>query len=130
MTIVAQPLARHQWQDRILLLFGPDQSAAMLQEQLAALQDLSADLEDRNLLIYKISPKEVFGPKDKLDAETAHWFYEKYRVNEAQFCLILIGKDGGEKLRKKTLTPPKDIFALIDSMPMRRSEMNRKRKLE
>ena len=126
MMMMAQPLAQHQWKDRIILLFSPSQAHPISEQQLASLQEFPGDLEDRNLLIYRISPDRIFGPKGKGEAKASKWFYDKYRVDKTQFCLILIGKDGGEKLRKNTLTTPREIFALIDSMPMRRSEMKRK----
>jgi hypothetical protein len=37
---------------------------------------------------------------------------------------LLIGKDGGVKLRSSEPVSVKDIFGLIDSMPMRRQEMD------
>jgi hypothetical protein len=41
--------------------------------------------------------------------------------------LILIGKDGGIKLRAPLSTDLREAFAFIDSMPMRRAEMWEKR---
>jgi hypothetical protein len=40
--------------------------------------------------------------------------------------VILIGKDGGEKLSREEGTTLGEIFGLIDTMPMRRREMRRK----
>lgn len=48
---------------------------------------------------------------------------ERYGIAEGQFAVILIGKDGGEKLRRLEHVPIETIFALIDTMPMRRREM-------
>ncbi|MEN0050651.1 MAG: DUF4174 domain-containing protein, partial [Bacteroidota bacterium] len=43
------------------------------------------------------------------------------------FTVILIGKDGGEKLRRKgKLLTRKALYQTIDVMPMRRAEMRRK----
>ncbi len=39
------------------------------------------------------------------------------------FEVVLIGRDGGEKLRANAPVPPAELFALIDTMPMRRAEM-------
>ena len=39
---------------------------------------------------------------------------------------VLIGKDGGVKLRQEELVRPAELFALIDSMPMRKHEMGRR----
>ena len=42
------------------------------------------------------------------------------------FSSDIIGKDGGVKLNRQNRTQLKDIFALIDAMPMRREEMRQK----
>jgi hypothetical protein len=49
-------------------------------------------------------------------------------VSRGEFAVILMGKDGGIKLRRQSQTKLTDIFALIDAMPMRREEMRQKRK--
>lgn len=40
--------------------------------------------------------------------------------------VLLIGKDGGIKLKKPFIVKPQTIFDLVDSMPMRRAEMRSK----
>ena len=126
-TLNGQPLDKHQWKDRLILVFSqiPDERRAV--EQLERFKDEAAAVKDRDLLIYRISPGMVNGPDDKL-LTTAEWFYKYYRVGKDEFNVILIGKDGGEKLRSEELIPPEKIFELIDSMPMRRAEMRRKEK--
>ena len=37
--------------------------------------------------------------------------------------MVLIGKDGGEKLRSHEIVSPETLCRLIDSMPMRQEEM-------
>jgi len=44
------------------------------------------------------------------------------------FQVLLIGKDGGVKLRSSEPVSMKDLFGLIDSMPMRQQEMESKNK--
>lgn len=39
--------------------------------------------------------------------------------------VILIGKDGGEKYRKSTILSNENLFAIIDAMPMCRTEMKK-----
>jgi len=43
------------------------------------------------------------------------------------FSVVLIGKDGGEKLRRDSFLTTRDLFAIVDAMPMRRAEMERGR---
>jgi uncharacterized protein YajQ (UPF0234 family) len=52
----------------------------------------------------------------------------RFDVRSDSFQLILIGKDGAVKLRSDKPVAVKDIFKLIDSMPMRRQEMEGERK--
>ncbi len=40
-----------------------------------------------------------------------------------RFEVVLIGRDGGEKLRSAAPVPPAELFARIDTMPMWRAEM-------
>ena len=47
---------------------------------------------------------------------------QQFAVTSSGFQLLLLGKDGGVKLRSSTVSL-EDIFSLIDTMPMRRSEM-------
>jgi hypothetical protein len=47
-------------------------------------------------------------------------------VPPGQFMVILIGKDGGEKFRQDRKVELKDIFKIIDVMPMRQQEMKKK----
>ena len=52
---------------------------------------------------------------------------KKWKVPAAaKYQFILVGKDGGEKLRADTIIDTKQLFATIDAMPMRREEMKHK----
>ena len=50
----------------------------------------------------------------------------EFEVPEDDFKFILVGKDGTVKLRSNQTVSGVDLFALIDSMPMRGEEMRRK----
>ncbi len=41
------------------------------------------------------------------------------------FTFILIGRDGGEKFRSDKFVKAEELFAIIDAMPMRKSEMKK-----
>lgn len=63
---------------------------------------------------------------DSLDPQTARSLREEFGVSQGEFRVILIGKDGGIKLKRQSQTRLEDIFSLIDAMPMRREEMRQK----
>lgn len=54
-------------------------------------------------------------------------FVVETRRNASGFSVVLIGKDGGEKLRRNTLLSSKELFAIVDAMPMRRAEREKRR---
>ena len=47
----------------------------------------------------------------------------RFRPEGPGLTVVLVGKDGGEKARYRGVVDPDDIFALVDSMPMRRREI-------
>lgn len=127
-SLFAQDLERHQWQDRVILLFAERETDSVLQEQLTLLTENAAEVTDRDLVIYQIFRDEVKNPGGKkLNGRQSDAFFKKYQVRRDGFTFILVGKDGGEKLRSEALVPLEKLFGRIDRMPMRRAEMRRKR---
>jgi hypothetical protein len=47
----------------------------------------------------------------------------RFRIGQNDFTVILLGKDGGEKLRSDTPVTMETLIKLIDSMPMRQKEV-------
>ena len=47
------------------------------------------------------------------------------KISSNTTTVLLIGKDGGIKARYNNMPDLKEIFSLIDRMPMRRSEMKK-----
>jgi hypothetical protein len=71
-------------------------------------------LAERDIIISLITPES-----DKKR-------FEKFMKNGKGFRFILIGKDGGIKLSSDKPVKLEQLFALIDSMPMRRYEVKKK----
>jgi hypothetical protein len=86
-----------------------------------------AEVADRDLVIFEIleSGSSSMDTRD-LDSQVAQSLRDKFDVRGDQFSVILVGKDGGIKLNRQEQTRLEDIFALIDTMPMRREEMRQK----
>ena len=113
------------WQNRPLVILVPDAQDDLLVSQREALAGRAADLKDRDMVII-----EVIGNKLTVDGATAPKLTAEHlrrRLN-AQAHLtetILIGKDGGVKLRRPAPISAGTLFQTIDAMPMRRQEMGR-----
>ena len=123
----AQPIDHHRWNDRLILIFNSEIDGPSIVRQMELFQNQEPELQDRDLFIYQISPTGVKNPDGQTDHKTAKWFYDRYGISKNTFQVLLIGKDGGEKLRADNPIAPEKIFALIDTMPMRRAEMRRKK---
>ena len=112
-------LAAMRWHHRILLVFAQT-GDPRLAAQRQLLSGEGAGVADRDLTIV-----EVVGPQVRGAADTAPALRDRYAVPGDGFAAILIGKDGGEKLRSGEPIATGRLFATIDAMPMRRSETKR-----
>jgi hypothetical protein len=81
--------------DRVLVISGPDDSY-QVHRQDALLADQDAALQERRL-------------------EVRHEHDEK-------FSAVLVGLDGTEKKRWTGPVDPRELFAIVDEMPMRQQE--------
>ena len=103
-------LERYRWQARPVLIFAPspeDPSYRAATAQLAALRD---GLAERDIVVLVDTDPDAGGAlRDRLGAEG--------------FEMLLVGKDGGVKMRAGEVIAPETLFATIDRMPMRQREM-------
>jgi hypothetical protein len=120
-------ISEFQWTNRLLFLFSPDPnnpSFLTLRNEIMAQKD---EIQDRDLIIFEILEQ---GPskmdQTDLDPKAAESLRRRFAVPLGTFTVILVGKDGGVKLRRSEPTPLEKIFRLIDSMPMRQQEMRQK----
>jgi len=117
------PFADYQWSHRLLLVFAPDLQNEELLEQKANWSQAAEGMEERNLKIWIITHEDIQGEPIPY---TASHLYDRYQVARTDFEVILIGKDGGIKQRQHQPLMSQTLFAIIDAMPMRRSEMRKK----
>lgn len=58
-----------------------------------------------------------------IDAAESRRLASQYAIGEDAFSVLLIGKDGGEKLRVNAVPDLQAIYAVVDGIPMRSREM-------
>jgi hypothetical protein len=118
-----------RWKHRILLLFGPSESDPSFRLQKQDLASRAQEVIERDLVILEILERGESRASDRIISEkAAEGIRSEFGVRSGRFQVLLIGKDGGVKLRSERPVPVQDIFGLIDSMPMRRQEMDSERK--
>ncbi|MDR5591540.1 DUF4174 domain-containing protein [Christiangramia sediminicola] len=122
-TMNSQDLKEYQWENRLVVVFSTNHTNEIVQQQLEIFKKNKKDFEERKLIMIQAVPgkhKEIF-------PENSDWkksdVYNSKKETDSEFEVILLGLDGGVKLRQSELLQTKKLFGLIDSMPMRRAEM-------
>lgn len=125
---ISHPLEAHRWNDRVILIFASEENEQKLKTQVDLLRREEDELIDRNLVMYQVLGQNGTNPSNgRMKLEEVQQLRSYYKVDPDGFTFILIGKDGGEKWRKRESIKLKDLFGLIDGMPMRRAEMKQKK---
>lgn len=128
------PLARHRWTHRLLVVHVPDTEAGRktLERFHEALDTRKADVVDRDLLIVPVDdlPHAANALRRSVELGTAERASVRQRlgIQAGDMQLVLLGKDGGVKDRQTDGFDLRRVFALIDGMPMRRLEAARQRR--
>ncbi len=123
------PLESQVDKARPLLIFFPSPAGSgsedpRLQQQLKLLppgDESNTELKDRQVVLYLLPLDMPFD--DRLSPQQAAQARKRFHIAPADFTVILLGKDGDEKLRSSKPVPWAQIRDLIDSMPLRQQEM-------
>ena len=118
-----ESLAAFQWKNRVFVVFADRDNARAARQENQLLADRSA-LDERDLVVLKISGATVrplFGAADGLDGEAIRRDLEAAEIGE--FASFLVGKDGTVKLKVSEPITDRELFAIIDSMPMRAADV-------
>ena len=121
---VAAELSDYRWERRPLLVFAPTNSDPRLVESLSRLDADRCGVLDRDMVVgVLVGQGSSTLDGQVLDTEQVQRLTSRYGVGEPDFTVVLIGKDGGEKLRVNEVPDLQTVFAVIDGMPMRSREM-------
>ncbi len=134
MGFAQQTLATLKDTHRVLLVFAPSDHDPRYLQQMQMLDHHGAEMRERDLVLLpvvteagpQITPETlrvIRGPG--LSDEEQVLVRHRLQIAPEAFVAVLLGKDGGEKLRA---TAPLSIDRLnrtIDAMPMRKDEMSK-----
>jgi hypothetical protein len=128
--VTAQPRIEFKdylWENRPLLLFIPSSDEPAYLSIINRLNLEQDQIQDRDMVIIEVFASGVVRKNTEGVQDTsATELRRRFGVSAEAFTAILIGKDGGVKLRQTGQLDLAQIFALIDSMPMRQQEMMQK----
>ncbi|HSI75578.1 MAG TPA: DUF4174 domain-containing protein [Lunatimonas sp.] len=113
-----------QWKNRVLLVFpSPNEDNPLLWEMT---DSLLVEIANRDLIYFVFGDSLISNSDYKFEKDYERRLRSRYALGSKEVCWILLGKDGGSKLKKEGTSPNWELlFATIDSMPMRQREMNR-----
>ena len=104
------PLSEYLWQKRPIIVFADSEFDPSFVEQMALLGSDMEDLEERDVVVLT-------------DTNPAEQSALRAELRPRGFVMVLVGKDGGVKLRKASPWDVREISRVIDKMPMRQQEM-------
>ena len=128
----AQPNTLRAMRDcyRPLLVFAPALDNPKLMQQFNELKAHASELKTRTVLYVPIVPEghnqPIPGsrvPTVRLSEDELAAMRHRFKVEPDDFLVILIGKDGGEKLSSRTPVTVDQLERVINSITMRKSEM-------
>jgi len=117
----AQNLSQHLWKNRVILIVSEDNTA--FERQILAFKANEKGMNERSLIVYHLKSYEYEQVMPKGNVQKSTNLFEKYKQANVSFELILIGLDGGIKLRQRDFLSCEKLFAIIDSMPMRSADI-------
>ncbi|WP_405383581.1 DUF4174 domain-containing protein [Maribacter sp. LLG6340-A2] len=107
-----------KWSNRILILTNDQNHSHEIDLAVQDINNAKLGVQERDLKVYILRDGKLYTTEMELLA-----LEPTNNLNEIQEGYILIGKDGGIKTNKPYPLALKELFDLIDSMPMRKSEM-------
>lgn len=123
MQLIGSPLESFLWKQRIVLI---STSQAGLESIVKELKGAEIKIDERHIYWFVLSPDSLAtNCPDSLPEDFRSALQKEYFNGADETTQIrLVGKDGGLKSKQSKLKL-ESIFALIDTMPMRRAEMQR-----
>lgn len=125
---MGNPVRSHVWQKRVLIVSASSPTNIGYKRQNQLLERGKKGMKDREMVIYRLYSDHWLDPSnDLLSKEEADAIHREYNIEKGTFSVTLIGKDGGVKLKKTDIISPRELFQLIDSMPIRRNEIEKQK---
>lgn len=116
--MAAQDLSDFQWKSRIVILYENDTNFTDVKNALEIIDNNASKLSERDILVF-VYQNDVFYNTNRTTTDI-----KKSAVLPKSYDgYILIGKDGGIKSKAPYPFNLEKLCDLIDSMPMRKSEM-------
>lgn len=109
-----------RWKNRLVLYFGHEWDQNWQVDD-----SLAYEIADRKLVYILFADSLMSNQELDFSGDYINSLHKKYAMGAKGPCWVLIGLDGGVKMRKESDLDWPLIFKTIDAMPMRQSERRR-----
>ena len=106
----ADPIAQYHWKNRLLVILAPSARDMAFETQKHAYDQARDEYNERDLVV--LAESDGDGP-----------LHRRFHAPAGEFRVMLIGKDGHTAIERSNPIGNRELFGLIDAMPMRRQEM-------
>ena len=114
----------YQWKNRLLKVFAPSAQDSRYQKLAGELKSQTHHIIVRDLLVFHVFDIGQSRVNHTVISEpVVKGLQKRFSITSNQFTVVLVGKDGGEKLRRESAVDLDEVFSVIDSMPMRQREI-------
>ena len=113
----------YRWQKRPLIVLAPHPDAALVRAQRLALGRDRHERLTHDMVWIEVLGSEVTINGTPVAGVRAADLRRRYGIAHEDVWVLLVGKDGGVKLRRSEPISADELFATIDAMPMRRREI-------
>ena len=110
-------LSEFRWKKRPVVVFADSKNDPAYIEQMEFLEDQTEELIRRDVIVLTDTDPEARSPL-------------RLKMRPRGFMLVLVGKDGGIKLRKPFPWDVREITRSIDKMPLRQREIRERKEVE
>lgn len=111
-----EKMQRLTWKNRVVVIYAPKDDSEKMRQQRKNLALHPTGIKERDLVVI-----ECIGTD--LTQEDSNYIERHFNHNLSAFGVWLVGKDGSTKLTSLRPVTTDTVFELIDSMPMRQSEL-------
>lgn len=121
---MATELGDYRWESRPLLVFAPTAKDPRLVETLSRIEATRCDFTGRDMVLGVVVAEGTSTLDGQaINVDEARRLANQFAIGDDAFSVVLVGKDGGEKLRVDDVPDLQRIYAVVDGMPMRSREM-------
>jgi hypothetical protein len=110
-----------RWKNRVVIFFQ-----GQGQKETKDIDSLKSELEERKIVFLSIGDTFTTNSEYKFSQKFIRSLKEKYALKNSDGNWLLIGLDGGVKLKSEDSLDWDLVFRTVDAMPMRQSEIKKK----